>query len=304
MANLLNPFIDNELNEVISRTAAVTLDCNALESESECSSSPSTSASIDLSASDWDSERYSSQSDGETSAMEVDAINKVPVSKPVATAKHELSATESDSGSSSETGTHRKTHKAPRTGTSKSARASLKIRDAQRAGTFQVDVAKLDAWKAFLRGTDSRVEFDQKDIRRARHSECGIWVLVKEPYDKTRWNQHLKTCKGKGKAARTPSLLGFFSAGKNNETGRAHRSQDSLRTRPCPGLSEADDSCILKYLSRSPVTGAGAPSIHVLSQTLFNLPFNDLTKQQKKDIYDQQMHEQTWRNEHDKLREM
>ena len=39
----------------------------------------------------------------------------------------------------------------------------------------------------------------------------------------------------------------------------------------------------LKYLNRTPVTGAGASSIHAIVKRMFGIPFKELTQEQKDD---------------------
>lgn len=62
---------------------------------------------------------------------------------------------------------------------------------------------RYEKWKAKVLATDSDAEFDNDDIRRARHSHCGTFITMKDPCDITRWNGHLKDCKRRREAKKS-----------------------------------------------------------------------------------------------------
>ncbi|PPQ84467.1 hypothetical protein CVT24_012143 [Panaeolus cyanescens] len=82
-------------------------------------------------------------------------------------------------------------------GMSKSARSSRAIRAKIKAGTYQINEAKYDTWKKKKKilADDPHAEFSTKDIRKVRHSSCGESLKVKDPYDYSRWRDHVtKRC--------------------------------------------------------------------------------------------------------------
>jgi len=96
-------------------------------------------------------------------------------------------------------------------GKSKSAIASRALREKFRAGKLEVDVKQLKVWRNKILEEDAGAEFDEKNPFSARHSKCGAFVNVKEPFDVTRFRAHIKMCtEGSRKqrpAAGMPSLL-------------------------------------------------------------------------------------------------
>ena len=214
MLNLLNPLTD----EAFSQS---TLDI--LEDFFSKSSIPST-ASIDLSASEWDLETswLDSEKSSVTKGDSGDDSLIFTQNGPQAAVKCKHSALEfnSQSSSSSEGSTHwHKVYLVPWTGISKSVWVSLKVCNVEWAGTSQVN-NKLEEWKKSLQVTDGWVEFDKKTIRWVRHSECGIWVTVKECYMEyapkgMHWNgqSHTYTIKGVvGSKKATAGTSGNFEA--------------------------------------------------------------------------------------------
>jgi hypothetical protein len=94
-------------------------------------------------------------------------------------------------------------------GMSKSALASRTLIELFQSGTLDMNEKKLANWKQKCRTKDPNVEFDKKNIA-ARHSKCGEFIKMKEPYNATRFNKHIKKCtpeaRKKRPAAGTSSL--------------------------------------------------------------------------------------------------
>lgn len=70
-------------------------------------------------------------------------------------------------------------------GTSKSAVASHSLQKSVKSGTFKVNPEKFQNWKTKILQTDHHAEFDEHDLWKVRHSVCGEWKRVKEPYHST-----------------------------------------------------------------------------------------------------------------------
>jgi hypothetical protein len=193
-------------------------------------------------------------------------------------------------------------------GTSKSAVVSRSLRKSVKIGTFKVNEEKYQSWKMKILQNDCDAEFDKHDLWRVRHSVCGEWKRVKEPYDVTRWNKHLRDCNDmkKKKIIKTPSLfsMGFIKVAKQaaNTVPAVIESQKSSYI-PCPGITEADDARVTKYLKRTGALGGGGRSLAVILKGIFKKLFTKLKlAKNKKMVVDTQMHEWRWRNDHENLR--
>lgn len=194
-------------------------------------------------------------------------------------------------------------------GGSKSAVASRGLRQQVKSGKFKVDDEKYQRWKKKILEGDADATFDESNIQKVRHSICGTVVRVKEPYDSVRWREHLEKCesKSKGKKAyKTPSLfnMGFTiktSAKKMDTADSGEKLQ--VHEVPCPGITEADNPKVVRYLKRTGTLGGGARSLPVISKDLFKKLFSKLQKAgNKKKVVDAQMHEWKWRNDHENSR--
>lgn len=185
-------------------------------------------------------------------------------------------------------------------GKSKSSIAARNQRQKVKDGTFILDVKKYRRWQEMILEDDVEAEFDEKDYRRVRHSACGTYLTMKEPYDATRWRIHLKGCgvKRKKAASHTPSLfkMGFFT----HKKPPASASQLKI---PCPGITEADTSKVRNYLKRTAALGGGGKSLPDIAKKLFNKCFSKLKSDKKRQrVIDTQMHEWKWRNDHENTR--
>jgi hypothetical protein len=208
-------------------------------------------------------------------------------------------------------------------GKSRSAISSLRVREALRKGTFKVDDERLKAWKVQISRDDHGATFDPSNIRRVRHSICGGWVVVKQPFDRTRWNTHLKKCATKKNVRHekpsahmaTLKSMGFFNPGPKKEAKasdasasvkgfKAATTQDPPKVDeyPCPGLSDADDGRVSKYLSRTQVLRAGSVSLQKIVEEIHgaDVRYVDLDEAKRKRVVDEHEHRQTWRNIHER----
>jgi hypothetical protein len=240
------------------------------------------------------------------SAMQVD--DKAPTNLPQKRPQHsDSSNSDNDSSDNSSDSSDARPLKYVKSGdgTSKSAVASRSLRKSVKSGTFNINQEKYQNWKTKILQSDRDAEFDEHDLWKVRHSVCGEWKRVKEPYDATRWKKHLKDCEDmkKKKIFKTPSLfsMGFIKVAK--QAGTRAMVIEPPHVVPCPGITEADDARVTKYLKRTGVLGGGGRSLAVISKERFKKLFSKLEfAKSKKTVVDIQMHEWKWRNDHENLR--
>lgn len=242
------------------------------------------------------------------SAMQVDdegQTNLPPQKRPhYSDSSNSDSDSDSSDGSSDSSGARPLKYVKSGEGTSKSAVASRSLRKSVKSGTFIINQEKYRNWKTKILQSDHDAEFDEHDLWKIRHSVCGKWKRVKEPYDATRWKKHLRDCEDmkKKKIFKTPSLfsMGFVKVAKNARTMIEPRKLPNV---PCPGITEADDARVTKYLKRTAALGGGGRSLAVISMERFKKLFSKLEfAKSKKTVVDVQKHEWKWRNDHENLR--
>ena len=302
IADLLNPIQPTSLIKYID------YDSDS-EPESESSQSELTdndgSATYDRGANTiGDSEASTPWESG--SAMQVDdeCPKKLPPQKRQGSRKSDNDSRDDSSSSESD---HTRPLKYVKSGegTSKSAVASRSLRKSVKSGTFSIKQEKFQNWRAKIVQSDHDAEFDERDIWKIRHSVCGEWKRVKEPYDTTRWKKHLKTCeeemkKKKIRVVKTPSL---FSMGFMRVKVAKQTIEPPPIHVPCPGITEVDDGRVTKYLTRTAALGGGGRSLAVISKERFSKLFSKLKlAKSRKTVVDVQMHEWKWRNDHENLR--
>ena len=159
---------------------------------------------------------------------------------------------------------------------------------------------------------------------------------MKEPYNATRWRKHVNDCgkkfeerekrvkllksntklkpeDSKGKARKIPATSQtptLFSMGfGRNSGGKTEKKNDPPLPKkeatiiPCPGITEADDPKVKKYLTRTAALGGGGRSLAEIAKTLFKKCFSKLKMDKNRQrVEDQQMHEWKWRNDHANMR--
>ena len=201
-------------------------------------------------------------------------------------------------------------------GTSRSAVASRERRKKLFDGTFKMKESSYEKWKAKISATDKDAEFNENNIRRARHSLCGKFVTMKDPFDLARWKDHLKICnqKHEGKMnQKSPSLfqMGWLTKQKKAKGGNGEEtvmevkeeSDDKNRpkrdTVPCPGITPSNDPRVKRYLKRTGTLGGGGRAIQVIAKELFGKLFSQLKNAtNRQQAVDQQINEWKWRNDH------
>ncbi|KAJ7661512.1 hypothetical protein DFH06DRAFT_1089007 [Mycena polygramma] len=204
--------------------------------------------------------------------------------------------------------------KANGTGTSKSALGTKADLDAYKSGALTpktADPVKLARWKKKLEAGDPKVQYHPTDLLQVKHSVCGEYVRMGNPYQAAKWNHHLSSgcpvlhpenrkTEGKGRQglAGVPSLFAWVGAQKAVPRKR----RDLPSTEPCPGLTSADSPYLPGYLQRTGALGGGGRSLTAIAKEKFGKFFASLTAKKKKTVSDAQLHEHQWRNDHANLR--
>jgi hypothetical protein len=216
---------------------------------------------------------------------------------------------ESDSSEHSDSSGYTRRHGrvAKGEGTSRSGKAALAIREKLRSGDLEINEKSYKKWKTKLLADDPNVEFHPTNIRSARHSKCGKDILMKDPYDATRWRDHVRKCNTiweskKSASAKTPSLMTMGWATSTSRRVMKSEAKKVEKTCPCPGITKEDDARVEGYLKRTGVLGGGARSVKAIAMEKFNKLFSKLGKKRKKVVLNTQRHEQRWRNDHAELR--
>jgi len=240
-----------------------------------------------------------------------DFLNTLGLKRP-----HSEVETESDyngDSSDSETRKHAKKFIKAGEGTSRSATHSRKQRAQIFDGKFKVNMLQYENWQEKVLKKDPHAKFDENDCRRAWHSVCGKFYTMKEPYDFTRFKDHVDECSNKKttRVGRAQTLLGMGWATvvrKEEVVPNADEDDDELEEDkcpkvPCPGLTEVNDPRIQQYLKRTGATGGGGRSLAIIAKEKFKKMFSKLQKEtSRKKVVDIQMHEWKWRNDHANFR--
>ncbi|KAF5391500.1 hypothetical protein D9757_002470 [Collybiopsis confluens] len=200
----------------------------------------------------------------------------------------------------------RKKQKSANVGISRTATRARNMNAEVKERNFEPNQKSLNRWKSRLCDYDPRVGFNEKDpsrIKSFQHSLCNTWHEVKCPYDTTRFFEHLAVCteeyRKKKKSAGMDRITSFFGTKvlKKPTSLKTHLSQV-----PCPGWTDAEDPRTFKYLARSGARGGGAPSIHKISQKLYQKPFREISPEERRHCLDVQEHSLVWLNQHSNLR--
>lgn len=91
-----------------------------------------------------------------------------------------------------------------------SAKASRKLKEDLRSGTLVVDEGKRERFEKKCCGLDGHAKFDYKGGWQVRHSKCSKWVKMQEPYNLSRFWEHIKGCKRMGENGRNGTIDLFF----------------------------------------------------------------------------------------------
>ena len=192
-------------------------------------------------------------------------------------------------------------------GLSKSAMAARNARAAEGRGEFKVNTAKFGNWKKKILLLDRNAEFNETQIRVVRHSVCGRSVKVKEPYDTTRFSDHIKNeCANlKPKPSAGTSTLfkfGISTLKRGTNSDKISTPPAGVEHKPCSGITKANNERIPLYLGRTGALGGGGRSVTIIAMERFKKAYKLLTSRQKTEVLTVQAHEHQWHNDHENLR--
>lgn len=171
------------------------------------------------------------------------------------------------------------------------------------SGSFKVHSKRWDAWVQKLQQLDKNVEVfegNPKRIRDVRCSSCARVIKQSEPYNISRFKQHIARCKHKGSKLHVQSISGMFTLRLDHSSAPKPTPKPvTLVVRPCSGITGKHDARIPQYTSRTEVRYAGGRSRASLAIEHFGRTFLLLSKEQKDEV---DLHYRTscqWELDHD-----
>jgi len=105
--------------------------------------------------------------------------------------------------------------------------------------------------------------------------------MMKEPYDATHWQSHLKECATrnlkKKAASNTPILfkMGFLTKSREWDESNSKTRISSPKV-PCPGINGAENPKVMNYLKRTAALGGGGCSLADIAKGMFMKSFSTL----------------------------
>lgn len=191
---------------------------------------------------------------------------------------------------------------------SRSTLASRQARASLRDGTFVPNPEQVHGFKDTILTMDLQAEFRITATSfEARHFRCGVYVKMKEPYNASRFDEHIGKCRGpntekdgksnklNGAGMRTDAIRNFL----NTQTTKTTPAYHDL---PCPGLTDNTDHRVSRYLKRSAALGGGASNRTCGAKLLFDKEYGELSDGEKKQVVELQTTEHQWRNFHSAMR--
>ncbi|KAF9780852.1 hypothetical protein BJ322DRAFT_1112246 [Thelephora terrestris] len=207
---------------------------------------------------------------------------------------------------------------------SRSASASRRLKELARSADFMVDEKKRKRFEEKCVEMDSEAKFRYQDAGwQVLHSKCLKWYKMSEPYNATKFRQHLGTCKARGDKQNL--LITSFFKPKDPNDGTEAKSKITVSARnqifvggsasaspsikppqagnelvaqrqPCLGISKRHDPLVSTYLSRTVVEGAGSVSLQEATEMVFGkgAEYSKLTGKQKADVTTAQSHLRSW----------
>jgi hypothetical protein len=262
---------------------------------------------------------WSADGPGDSTAMvnrqcdTAEAIHGVDAEKPLhpffsTTAKRKQTAKRQSDGGDGKEKTVKRLRPSPApcdnsiVGISKSSVASRKLNAQVGAGGFVPNPKRLATFKAKIQELDARAEFDNKDVRSVRHSKCGEFKQMREPYHIGWFKTHVSRCKGPKVSAKLsgggmPTIETMLKGKWMQKPVIVHPNPKPL----CPGLTDENDKRISTYLTRTASAGGGASS----RSKLLSVHFPDVSELSKLDddqkiqLYALERSQWIWRNEAD-----
>jgi hypothetical protein len=198
------------------------------------------------------------------------------------------------------------------------------MKELVRSADFVVDEKKRKQFEEKCVEMDSEAKFRYQDTGwQVLHSKCLKWYKMSEPYNATKFRQHLGTCKARGDKQNLLITSFFKPKDPNDGTEAKLKITASARNQifvggsasalpsikppqagnelvaqrqPCLGISKRHDPLVLTYLSRTVVKGAGSVSLQEAMEMVFGkgAEYSKLTGKQKADVTTAQSHLRSW----------
>lgn len=186
-------------------------------------------------------------------------------------------------------------------GIGRSTKASRALNEKVASGSFVLNPKR---WKNFREKVillDCDAILNDTEPKSVRHSKCGKFIQMKEPYNLAYFESHVAKCKIRT-TSNTMTIENMF---KNHPQPQREKVDSNPSTStpsliPCPGLTASDHPRIPLYLERTPATGGGSSKITKVSASLYpKVRYTDLSAEQQQNVLAAQRLERRWRNEHD-----
>ncbi|KAJ6464939.1 hypothetical protein C8R45DRAFT_939782 [Mycena sanguinolenta] len=181
----------------------------------------------------------------------------------------------------------------PFVGMSRSAVLAKKLRAQVKDGTFRPSSSRTATFQQTCRGYDEDAAFE-RTCSEVQCSTCKAWVVMKEPYNTSRFDAHQKKpCEPPPPEPKFNTIAQFLT----QSTRPKPKERPRKISKPCPGLAASYEAKIGIYLEHAASTGGGARSVGHYSQKLSQKDFQDLTSNERDQVATAQLHGRTWQND-------
>lgn len=182
-------------------------------------------------------------------------------------------------------------------GIGRSTKASRALNEKVASGSFVLNPKRWMSFREKVILLDRDAITEPKSVR---HSKCGKFIQMKEPYNIAYFESHVAKCK-KRTTSNMMTIKNMFKNHPQPKREKIDSKPSTTSTRiPCPGLSASDHPRIPLYLERTPATGGGSSKINKISASLYpEVRYTDLSTEEQQNVLAAQRLERRWRNEHD-----
>ncbi|KAK7013894.1 hypothetical protein R3P38DRAFT_3322441 [Favolaschia claudopus] len=182
-------------------------------------------------------------------------------------------------------------------GISRAATKAREMKEKVKNGTFKASATKTVNFQNTCRSLDADCTFEPT-CSRVQCSTCEQWKPMKEPYNTTRFKEHIqKGCEPPLPKPKVNTLNNFFTKSVGASKPRPLHPRPQKVSLPCPGLTARYDEQVGIYLSLTYSNGGGARSVEHYSEQLFEKSYMSLSKTAKQQIKAAQIHDHAWRND-------
>jgi hypothetical protein len=186
-------------------------------------------------------------------------------------------------------------------GISHSAVTTRETKAKMMSGEFVMDERRLERFKQEIQHLDSHADFLFGEKWKIYHSKCQKWYVMNEAYSAKIFRNHCngakgyKACRAKGEGS-TKTIGNYFVSGNKEE--KARQSCGKSESGPCGGITEAVNTRVAVYLTRTGDDGGGAPSVNSITKELYPRyrgHYSHLSAKKKAAVDKTQAHRRTWR---------